>query len=410
MQEFTFKMDSQSKQPLYRQLYNYLVNEIKSGNLREGEKLPGKKSLAAHLGMSQSTVESAYDMLAAEGYVLAKPRSGFYVNPLDFFETVNENAKQISPYGSEQAECGESRQYLYSLLSGNIDTTVFPYGTWAKITKEVVYNNRDILSYGDGHGDYSLRQSLTKYLHEFRGVSCSPKQVIIGAGLEYLLPLVYRILGDDAVFALEDPGYKKTADIFRNHGAKIEFLPVDEGGMAISDLHSSLAQVAYITPSHQFPLGVVMPVGRRLQMLSWAYEKPDRYIIEDDYDSEFRYNGSPIPALQGLDQKDRVIYVGTFSRSIAPAFRLAYMVLPPKLMTVYDEKFTSYATTVSRLDQNIMNEFMAGGHFARHLNKVRNAYKQRRDALVGALQNSPLADKIQIAGGKTGLHLSLIHI
>lgn len=406
MQELTFQMNVDSKIPLYRQLYNALITEIKNGNLQEGEKLPGKKSFATHLGISQSTVETAYEMLSAEGYVVAKPRSGFYVNRLEFLENVNESSVLPEFKAWDKQKVAEL-DYKYSLLSGNIDTTVFPYGTWAKITKDVVYNERNILAYGDGHGDFQLRLSLAKYLHAFRGVKCTPEQVIIGAGLEYLLPLVCRITGEKTVFALEDPGYRKTADIIGNSGGNMEFIAVDDGGMSIYALEKSAANVAYITPSHQFPTGVVMPVGRRLQILNWAYQEADRYIIEDDYDSEFRYIGSPIPALQGLDKMGKVIYVGTFSRSIAPAFRVAYMVLPENLLEKYDELFSYYASTVSRLDQNILNEFIAGGHFSRHLNKVRNAYRGRRDALVTALKKSPLADKIEIIGDNAGLHFLL---
>lgn len=407
MQEFTFTMDRSSKQPLYRQLYNYLVREIKSGNLQESEKLPGKKSLAAHLGVSQSTVETAYEMLAAEGYVVAKPRSGFYVNKLELLQPLGWELTPEPAAKQRNLPAKAEQSWRFSLLSGNIDTNVFPYGTWAKITKEVVYNRRDVLAYGEREGDYELRCSLTKYLHEFRGVNCSSEQVIIGAGLEYLLHLVCIMLGQETVFALEDPGYKKTAEIFCNNGARIEFLPVDEGGMSPTALRKSAANVAYITPSHQFPMGVVMPVGRRLKMLNWAYQRPERYIIEDDYDSEFRYNGSPIPALQGMDNNGRVIYVGTFSRSIAPALRVAYMVLPPDLLKANEDKFQAYGSTVSRMDQQILNEFLAGGHFARHLNKVRNAYRQRRDALVNALRSSPLANKISIVGDNAGLHFLL---
>lgn len=406
MWEFTFQLEPQAKTPLYRQLYNALINEIKSGNLQEGEKLPGKKSFANHLGISQSTVETAYEMLSAEGYVVAKPRSGFYVNRLEFLENVN-NDFALRGFEFWENRSAEKKQCRYSLLSGNIDTTVFPYGTWAKITKSVVYNEKNILSYGEGQGDWQLRLNLAKYLHSFRGVKCNPNQVVIGAGLEYLLPLVCGLTGKNSVYALEDPGYPKTARIIENCGVKTEYLSVDEDGMSIEDLEKSHANVAYITPSHQFPTGVVMPVGRRLKILNWAYKSPCRYIIEDDYDSEFRYVGSPIPALQGMDKMGRVIYVGTFSRSIAPAFRVAYMVLPEPLLEKYNYLYDCYSNTVSRLDQNILNEFIAGGHFSRHLNRVRNVYRQRRDAFVTALKKSPLGSRIQIIGDNAGLHFLL---
>lgn len=401
MQEFVFQMDPQSKQPLYRQLYQYLIEEIRGGNLRPGEKLPGKKSLAAHLGLSQSTVETAYGMLAAEGYVEARPRSGCYVRalekpPLTALRPLPPPLKKTSP-----------RSYRYSLLSGNIDTAVFPFSTWAKITREALYDDQELLRYGHSQGEFSLRAGLCKYLHEFRGVNCRPDQVIIGAGLEYLVPLVCRLLGKETKFALEDPAYPKTVSILRNAGAPLCFLPVDKEGLSLSALETSGAAAAYITPSHQFPLGVVMPVGRRLGMLRWAAQSPDRYIIEDDYDSEFRYNGAPIPALQGLDENGKVIYVGTFSRSIAPAFRLAYMVLPDSLLCRYETLFSAYSSTVSRLDQKILERFLAEGSFRRHLNRMRNVYRQRRDALVRAFAVSPLAPRLTVLGENAGLHFLL---
>ena len=225
MQEFVFQIDPHSKLPLYRQLYQYLIEEIKGGNLRPGEKLPGKKSLAAHLGLSQSTVETAYGMLAAEGYVETRPRSGCYVQtlekpPLTAFRPFPPPSKKTAP-----------PSYRFSLLSGNIDTMVFPFSTWAKITREALYDDQELLRYGHSQGEYSLRTDLSKYLHEFRGVNCRPDQVIIGAGLEYLVPLVCCLLGGETKFALEDPSYPKTVSILRNAGAPLCFLPVDGEGL-----------------------------------------------------------------------------------------------------------------------------------------------------------------------------------
>ena len=401
MNTFTLTFDHHSKQPLYQQLYAYLVAEIQSGRLQANEKLPGKKALAKHLCISQSTIETAYEMLCAEGYLTARPRSGFYVCQV-------ERLPQLSqPLPPPQPEPVKGPQPTYELPTHAVDTSAFPYLTWAKIAKETMYHHPELLRPGHRQGDENLRQSLAKYLHEFRGVHCRPEQIIIGAGLEYLLDLVCQLLGEEAIFALENPGYQKTYHILANNGRQLVFLPVDEGGMELQALQDSPANVAYITPSHQFPLGVIMPIGRRLQLLKWAGAAPGRYLIEDDYDSEFRYSGRPIPALQGLDQQHKVIYTGTFSRSIAPSIRVAYVVLPPDLLAVYQTKFDFYSSTVSRMEQQILHRFLAEGHFTRHLNKVRNLYRQRKEAFLQGLAASSLAAISQVQGENAGLHFLL---
>lgn len=396
MDTFTFLPDSSKKQPLYLQLYAHIVGEIRSGALASGEKLPSKRALAAHLKISGNTVETAYDMLTTQGYVTAKPRSGYYVNALD--GVLPEFPAQDH---AQAALPAKSPGYTYDWSTNAADTSAFPYATWSKISREVLANGDGLLTLGDGRGDYCLRAAIAKYLRGFRSVRCSPAQIVVGAGMEYLISLVARLL--QGTFALEDPGYPGTARRLQSLGVQTVMIPVDDGGMEETALRKSNATAAYLTPSHQFPTGAVMPVGRRMNLLAWANEKAGRYLIEDDYDSEFRYTGRPVPSMQGMDIHGKVIYIGTFSRSIAPSMRIAYMVLPEPLLSRFLTQFGSYASTVSRFEQHTLSRFIAEGHFARHVNRMRVIYRRRRDALIEAIDGLPCPKRIY--GTRAGLHL-----
>lgn len=403
MNTFTLQTDGGRKKPLYMQLYTYLVKEIRDGHLKEGEKLPSKRELSAHLRISQNTIDAAYQMLVDEGYVYAAPRSGFYICKLD-----PPLAKApAADLGKKKGTPASAQTFRYDFSTNTVDTQAFPYVTWSKIAKDVMYHNPGLLSHGHPQGDECLRHALGKYLHEFRGIHCTPEQIIIGAGIEYLLGLITEILGSDRVYALENPGYFKTYHIIRNNGGAIRCIGLDAGGILLEELNASQADVVYITPSHQFPMGTVMPIGRRLEILRWANDGADRYVIEDDYDSEFRFNGRPIPALQGLDDMGRVIYIGTFSRSIAPSIRIAYMVLPQTLLEIYKRDFSFYSSTVSRFEQHTLARFIEGGHFGRHVNRMRNIYKKRKETLVAALKSAPVGAYLEIIGENAGLHFLL---
>lgn len=402
MNNFFLGFNTGSHQPLYMQLYFYLVQEIQAGNLAENEKLPSKRELSAHLKVSLNTVDTAYQMLVDEGYIRAVPRSGFYVCR---YETLSFADKSAPPKREEIKP--DAVTFRYDFSANAVDTQAFPYATWSKITKEVMYRNPQLLTKGHPQGDACLREALGKYLHEFRGIHCTPEQIIIGAGIEYLLGLITEILGENSVYAVENPGYAKTFDIIKNSGRKINCIGMDENGILTEALKQSDSNVVYITPSHQYPMGTVMPVGRRLEVLRWANAQPHRYIIEDDYDSEFRFNGRPIPSLQGLDDTGKVIYISTFSRSIAPSIRIAYMVLPDDLLAVYREHFNFYSSTVSRFEQHTLYRFISDGHFGRHMNRMRNVYRKRKDTLVSALKESAVGGKIKIIGENAGLHFLL---
>ena len=227
----------------------------------------------------------------------------------------------------------------------------------------------------------------------------------MGAGNDYLLLLLQYILGKNIRAAFENPSYRRAYRIFSSFAAETVTVPVDESGISVKELARSGADVAYVMPSHQYPTGVVMPIGRRMELLKWAAEEKDRYLIEDDYDSEFRYRGKPVPSLQASDTAGKVIYIGTFSKSIAPAIRVSYMVLPPALLKRYEKECAFFSSTVSRIDQTILNEFIRSGAFERHLNKMRKVYKEKHDILLEELR--PFLKKYRLSGEYAGLHVLL---
>ncbi len=389
MTEFTLAF--QDKTPLYDQLYRYVVARIRSGELTEGERVPSKRALAEHLGVSLTTVEKAYGLLTAEGYLEALPRSGF---------RVASSLAAIPAPAPRRMAVERRREALDECFStAAVDTSVFPFSTWAKLSREAVYENPELLQRGEGQGDWPLRDALADFLHQYRGVDCTPEQVVLAAGLEGIMWILLQLL-PRAVFGLEDPGYGSLRRLLDNLGREWAPVAVDDRGVAIQALEASGADVAYVTPSHQFPLGITTPAGRRSELLRWAYARPGRYLIEDDYDAEFRYASRPIPAMQGMDVGGRVLYVGTFSRTIAPSIRMAYLILPPELLEVYHNRFGHASATVSRFEQEALCRFLTSGAYGRHLRRVGNLYRRRRDALCAALSGWG-----EIRGAEAGLHL-----
>lgn len=384
--------------PLYRQLYRYLADEIRSGRLPPGSKLPSKRQLCAHLEVSMSTVETAYEILTAEGYIMPKPRSGFVVCDLLPMPVVRgaEGEQLTLPNPPERPK----REFAFS--TGAVDTSVFPFSSWARITKEAVYQHPDLLQPGHPQGDLPLREALARFLHQYRGTNCAPEQIIIGAGLDYLLGLVIQLLPREAGVALEDPGYPAAFDTVMRYGRKPLPLPVDGEGMRPDLLERSGAVAALVTPSHQFPLGSTMPLARRTQLLRWAGEQEEGWLLEDDYDSEFRYSSRPIPAMQGVDKLGKVVYLGTFSRSIAPSIRVAYAVLPPTLLKRYYELFPRTSCTVSRFEQEALRRFLTEGGYTAHLRRMNNLYRRRMARVTGLLAEA--FPDATVSGTEAGLH------
>lgn len=388
--------------PLYQQLYKSFADEISSGRLKPGEKLPSKRQLGSHLQISVNTVDGAYQMLAEEGYIESRPRSGFIVarmpQPIAPLRAVP--PQPIEEKTPKRQDC------RYDLRTSLVDPDAFPFATWAKLTKKVMMRGKSLLAPGDVQGERCLREALIRHLGEFRAVKATAGQIVIGAGMEYLLGLLVKLTGAQSAYALEDPGYVKNRRILENNGVRYTLLGLDASGMRLDLLRKSGATIAYITPTHQYPLGMTMPVGRRLELIAWAEEKTGRYIIEDDYDSEFRYSGRPVPSLSGLTHSEKVVYIGTMSRSIAPSVRIAYLVLPHPLLTEYRRRFGSYSCTVSVFEQNTLAEFISGGHLVRHLNRVRTLCHKRRDLLISLLEKN-FGARLHISGATVGLHLLL---
>ena len=423
MFSFTLTLDPKGRTPMYDQLYAAVAEAVRDGTLRHGEKLPSKRELCAQLGVSRATVETAYELLLAEGYVESRPRSGYFVEDYLSTPTVgtsiacpaceasNRPAGDLHPVPDSEPKERTSNACPYiperkksadaALLSTSaVDVSVFPYASWAKLYKEVVYNSPELLQRGDPRGEAPLREALARMLSEYRGVRCAPEQLVVGSGMETLMGQLITLFGPEAVYAMEDPGYPAMERTLLARGRTICRVPMDASGMDPEPLEASGATVAYLTPSHQFPLGITMPASRRSRLLGWAVAG-ERWIIEDDYDSEFRYGGRPISSMQGMDRHGRVIYAGTFSRSLAPAIRLAYMVLPPALLEPWQALYGRQQPTVSRYEQTVMARFLAEGYYSRYIRRVGKRYADRRAALLAALGEIP---GLRVTGADGGVH------
>ena len=403
MLDLTGCFDGGAGKPLYEQLYEHLAEQIRQGRLVRGEKLPGKRTLAQQLAVAVNTVDAAYQMLVAEGYLEARPKSGFYV--LDY---AGGPARPAAPVPEEDpGEDGEGEAPAFDLATGAVDTDLFPFRTWGRIQKELLYARPELLSHGHRQGDEDLRRALADYLGAYRGVVCAPGQIVVGAGVEYLLGLVAQLLRGGTA-AIENPGYARSRTILENSGVPCRCVDIDEGGLPAAGLEESGANLCYVTPSHHFPTAVTMPAGRRAQLLAWAARAPGRYILEDDYDAEFRFDMRPLPSLQGMGgQSGPVVYFSTFSKSLAPSIRIACMVLPPELLERYRATYGSYANTVSRFEQQTLCRFLTGGHFTRNLARMRGVYKGRMERLCAALEDAFGRENIVLGGRHNGLHLVL---
>lgn len=402
MYELTINLKTGEKIPLYEQLYEYIRREIRDGRIPSGEKLPSTRALSRHLGVSRSTVELAYEQLLSEGYIESQPYRGYYVAQIDGLYQIKQQDRKDEPGDSRKAKTA----YKYDFTPTGVDLKSFPYNTWRKLARECLVDDRaELFRLGCPKGEYGLRSAISSYLHQARGVNCSPEQIIVGAGNDYLMMLLCAIIGNCHRVALENPTYKQAYRLFENLSCEVCTVDMDAKGMRADGLENSGADIAFVMPSHQYPLGTVMPIKRRMELLAWADADKDRYIIEDDYDSEFRYKGKPIPALQGYDGSGKVIYIGTFSKSIAPAIRMSYLVLPEELCTAYKERCGFISSTVSKVDQIILQRFIEEGYYERHLNKMRALYKSRHDTLLAALRG--WNTEFYISGENAGVHLLL---
>lgn len=397
----TFSFEERKNESLYEFLYRRIKEDILTLKLSPNEKLPSKRALSKHLGVSVVTVENAYGQLLAEGYIYSKAKSGFYVSPLS-----HQGQKKVSPPPSAEKE--KSENYFADLSDNSTGQELFPFSTWAKLMRETLSDNREKLTVNSpSEGIFELRKAIADYLFEFKNMDIDPSQIVVGAGTEYLYGLIIQLLGRDKIYALENPGYHKIARIYKANNVNCTYIPLDKKGPDIKIAEKESADIMHISPSHHFPTGIVTPISRRYEILSWAQKSQDRYIIEDEYDSEFRLVGRPIPTLQSIDENGKVIYINTFSKTLTSTIRISYMVLPESLMKKYRENLSFYSCTVSNFDQYTLASFIAKGYFEKHINRMRTFYRTRRDEVMTAIKKHPQSDKVQIKEENSGLHFLL---
>lgn len=401
----TYALENRGTDTLYEYLYKQIKKDILSKKLVAGEKLPSKRMLAKNLNVSTITIENAYSQLAAEGYIYSIPKSGFYVTDIssDFIEPQ-------PPKTVKQHEMREEKKnaYFADFVSNSTAENAFPFSIWTKLIKEVMAeNSKELLFRSPSNGVYALREAIAGYLYQFRGMDVEPERIIIGAGTEYLYGLIIQLLGYDRCYAVEDPGYQKISRIYEAQNVTCKFVAMDESGINIEALEQSGADILHISPAHHFPTGLVTPISRRYELLSWASRQEERYIIEDEYDSEFRLVGKPVPTLESIDVGENVIYINTFSKSLSSTIRISYMVLPERLMKRYNEKLSFYACTVSNIEQYTLARFIKEGWLEKHINRMRNYYREQRDRILACIRKHINPEKIRIREENSGLHFLL---
>lgn len=449
----TYSLDNRGDESLYVHLYRCIRRDIENGTIAAGQRLPSKRALAQNLGVSVITVEGAYAQLQAEGYVQAVPRRGYYARLLAVdgrdggggpvrraailgpgtsgraasgpvaaaARVVDVRLAGASPLQAlgeaaadadgEEADADEApRPTMLADFTGALPATgVFPYALWARTVREVLTceSEQTLLREAASAGSPRLRSALASYLRESRGMAVDPAQIVVGAGAQVLYNLIVQLLGRDRTYAVENPGYPRLCSIYRANNAALAFVGLDGQGIAMDGLRASGASVAHVMPSHQYPTGLVTSIGRRYELLAWANEgaDPRRYIIEDDYDCEFRLAGRPIPSLQSVDPMERVVYANTFAKSLGPAFRMGYMVLPPYLAVQFEERLGFYSCTVSAIEQLALARFIEAGDYERHVGRARTRYRRVRDVLLAALRGSAFGDRLALEGADAGLHV-----
>ncbi len=465
----TYDLRSRGTSSLYEFLYQSIREDIARGRIPCGTKLPSKRNLAQHLDIGVATVTAAYDQLITEGFVRTEQRRGYFVEDVSEFrcKPVNSQVKDLNSEDGKSvgAECGaqdaaaggviaahgardtrfddasagrSSRhrgtarssadtasdapaaetphaierardpEYFVDLKANRTSVSLFPATVWGRYMREALSLPSDnLLRSIPFNGLPELRRAIASYLRRTRGMDVSPDCIIIGAGSEYLYGRLLQMLGPTTTFAMENPGYRKFAAISKAFGNPWRPVPIDESGLLVDELEESGADVVHVSPANHFPTGIVMPIKRRLELFEWANRARKRYIIEDDYDSEFRYSGRLIMPLFADDASDKVIYLNAFSKTMVPSLRISYMVLPPKLLARYVDTMSFYSCTVSSFEQYALARFIDEGHLERHINRTRNFYRRQREAVLREIAQSPLAEISHVEERNAGTHFSL---
>ena len=389
----TYELKKSPGVPLYEALYRFIRADILSGALAAGEKLPSKRALAENLEVSKITVEAAYNQLLSEGYIRSREKVGYFV------EAVQRHAPAPAAHREEPSEAAPRLDVTGS------GTVRFPFSVWTRLQREVM------LDYGEqlllplpNQGIFELRQAISDHLAAFRGLHAPPENILVGAGTDFLYNILIQLLGRELTYAVEEPGYGKIRKIYAAGGVDCISAAMDARGVKPESLGE--ARVLHFSPSHHFPTGLVTPVSRRAELLEWA-NGCGGYIIEDDYDSEFRFDAHPMPAMQSLDHSGRVIYMNSFSKTLAPSIRISYMVLPGELMARFKRELGFYSCTVPSFEQYTLARFLSRGHFEKHINRMRKFYRSRRNRIIEILKNCPFSDRLTILEQDAGLHFLL---
>lgn len=380
--------DENSSRPLYLQLYDHIKKEILSQEMEPDEKLPSLRSLAERLKLSITTVNLAYSQLNVEGYIYSKPQSGYYVSNISHpNEGIGEHSRELAEGGHEYALFPVDVEKRDESAIFQYDLSCFDFNKWKKCMNKVLTEYPQLLMFeSDPQGELALRYEISKYIYRSRGVVCSPEQIVIGAGTQQItshLCLILAKLGINHV-AVEEPGYLPVKSTFRDRGFVMTPVNVDQEGIQIHRLPANIKSAVYVSPSNQFPTGAVMPIAKRYQLLEWAACN-DSIIVEDDYDSELRYFGKPIPALQGLDSSQRVVYLGSFSSTLFASVKISYMVLPEPMAGFFREISHGYTQTCSKTEQLTLALFMEQGLYQTHIRKLRQLYSRKLQKVLSAI-------------------------
>lgn len=387
-------LDKDNHKPLYMQLYEQLKKDIIE-NYKIGEKIPSVRKMTAFYNLSKTTVESAYSQLVAEGYIESYPNSGYRVEDIKeiMFETRNTNFNLENNTNKEN--------YLYNFHPVRLSSDLFPLKLWKKLFTKYINSDLDFGKYSNSQGEHGLRSEIAKYLKVSRAVNCHEDQIIIGSGFSDsmgLLAKIFKKLNYNSL-AIENPGYYVAKEVFENFNFIINKISIDSNGIKIDELKQSKSNIVYITPSHQYPTGVTIPIFNRYKLLNWA-KNNNSFIIEDDYDTELNYINRPIPSLQGLDNENRVVYIGTFSKSLSATLRISYIVLPYNLLYIYQESFKKFHVSVSLMTQKVLEKFISEGHWDKHLRKMRTINRRKHNLMkYHLLKELGNTVKIETQGG-----------
>ena len=398
-------LDKSRKKPYYQQIYDYIKNAILNGDIREGERLPSLRALASSAGISVTTVEQCYNQLLVEGYIYSRAQSGYYVSNVFSHSgssgDTGDSMISMQAFSADEAMRVAPSPYIY-------DPDCFDFNKWKRCMNKVITEHSQTLFFeGDPQGEYVLRTEIAKYLYMSRGVACTPEQIIIGAGTQQItnhISTMLRRMGIENV-AMENPGYAPVRSVFRDRGFAITPVDVSDTGLIIEKLPTNIRTAAYVTPSNHLFTGAVMPIGRRFALINWAMEN-DSYIIEDDYDSELRYFGRPVPALKSMKNSHNVIYLGSFSSTLFAAVRISYMVLPEEMAALFSSMAEDYSQTCSKLEQLTLALFMETGSYQTHIKKLRKLYSQKLSAVTDFFTREA-ADFIQVRNTSSGINVLL---